>query len=186
MNKLHSLAFYALVTPVITLSSGALLAQQSTDPDVDRAQQSTPRDQDATQTTPKASQGDKHKKQRDGQYGSRTDSDHRSMGGKSDMQNRGYLSAAPANGMQASELIGAEVTTSANENVGAVTDLIIDENGQVVAVAVSVGGFLGLGERDVAIGWDDITKSGTSDNLELRIDVTTESLRSAPEFETQD
>lgn len=175
MNKLQSLAFYALVTPVIALSSGALLAQQAPESEVDREQQSTP----------KTSQGDKHK-QHDGQYGSRMDSDHKGMSNKSGMKNRGYLSAAPTNGMHASELIGAEVKTPANENVGAVTDLIIDENGQVVAITVSVGGFLGLGEREIAIGWDDVARAGTSDKLELRIGVTSDSLRSAPEFKTQE
>lgn len=44
--------------------------------------------------------------------------------------------------MQASRLIGAEVKTSDAEEVGPLDDLIIDENGQVVAIVIGVGRFL--------------------------------------------
>lgn len=102
------------------------------------------------------------------------------------MKNHGYMESAPANGMQANHLIGAEVKTSGDEDVGSVSDLIVDKNGQVVAIVLGIGGFLGMGEKEVAIGWDDVTRSGTSDDLELRIDATRASLGSAPEFKAQD
>jgi sporulation protein YlmC with PRC-barrel domain len=168
MKKLHSLVFYALVTPAITLGASSVLAQQSTGQHMmDREQQSTQRDQGATPSgTGTMMQGDQDTR-RDGSH----------------MDNRGYMSAAPADGMRANHLIGATVRTSGDEDVGSVSDLIIGDNGQVVAIVVGVGGFLGLGEKDVAIGWGDVTRSGSSDELELRIDVTREDLESAPEFE---
>ncbi len=70
--------------------------------------------------------------------------------------------------------------------MGSVSDLLIDENGQVVAIVVGVGGFLGMGEKNVAIGWDDVKTSGSADEQELRIDATREELSSAPAFEEQD
>ncbi len=185
MKKLHTLAFYVLVTPVITLSSAALFAQQPNDQGADRDDRSSQYERDDKQSTSKTDHGDKNT-QRTGKSDARTGADHQQMGGQSHKQNRGFMSAAPTNGMQASNLIGAEVGTSADENVGEVNDLIIDDNGQVVAISVSVGGFLGMGERDVAIGWDDVTRTGDDDELKLQIDATRESLRSAPEFERQD
>lgn len=107
-------------------------------------------------------------------------------GAQSPLENQRYLDAAPTDGMQASNLIGAEVTTTGDEEVGAVSDLIIDQDGKVVAVVVSVGGFLGMGEKDVAIGWDEVSRSGTADERELRIDMTRDDLNSAPEFERQE
>jgi len=104
---------------------------------------------------------------------------------KAHAKNRDYTDSAAANGMKASGLIGTKVSTSNDEKVGSVRDLIIDEDGQVVAIVVGVGGFLGLGEKDVAIGWDDITRSETADGQELRIDMTREELRAAPLFEMQ-
>lgn len=184
MKKLHSLAFYIMVTPVIALSSSALFAQQPNDENVDSDQNSVRQDKDHTKSTLQTTQGNQDK-QRSGQYDDRTAADHNRMGDKSPMKNRGYLSSAPTNGMEASNLIGASVRTTDDDEVGSVSDLIIDENGQVVAIVVGVGGFLGMGEKDVAIGWGEIETSGTSDDQELRVDVTREELRSAPAFETE-
>lgn len=155
MKKLHSLTFYALVTPVITLGAGSVLAESSSDKKMDREQQSSQSYQDSKQD-------------------------------QSQMQSQGYLSSAPANGRHASDLIGAEVKTTNNEEVGSVSDLIIDQKGQVVGIVVGVGGFLGMGEKDVAIGWDNVSRSGSSDKDELQIKSTREDLMSAPEFKTQD
>lgn len=166
MKKLHSFAFYALITPAMTLGAGSLLAQQTTD--LDSEPQSTQPDKDA------------------GQSDSHAATDTRNASDESRMHKRGYMASSPANAMQMSTLIGAEVKTASDENVGSVSDLIIDKNGQVVAIVVGVGGFLGMGEKDVAIGWGHVTKSDTGDEQELQVDVTREDLRSAPEFETQD
>lgn len=185
MNKLHSLTFYALVTPAIMLSSTAVVAQQSTGQNADREQQTTQRDQDATRSTPGTAQGDQSTR-RTGQSASQTAADHENMHDQARMQHRGYMDSAPASGMQVSELIGAEVSTTDGEDVGPVEDLIIDENGQIVAIVLGVGGFLGMGEKVVAIGWDDVTRSGTAEEYELQIDVTREGLRAAPEFESED
>lgn len=201
MKKLHAFAFYALVTPLLTFGAGSLLAQ-STDQDMDREQQSTQMDQDATQSSPRTTQSDQS-----AQYPSLSDAptaaDRQKERDQYKEKNRGFMSSAPANSMQASDLIGAEVKTTDDENVGPVEELLIDESGHVVAIVVGVGGFLGIGEKDVAIGWDDVTISGgtsdsdehdldsdeldlDSDELDLRIDVTREDLTSAPEFEDRD
>lgn len=160
MKKLHSFAFCALITPVITFGAGSVLAQQPTDQKTDRGMQGAEqRDQGAMQS---------------------------SQRGQSMMQHKGYLDSAPKNGTQASNLIGADVKTTNDEEVGTVSDLIIDDKGQVVAIVVGVGGFLGMGEKDVAIGWDDVIKSSTSDDDELRISLTREGLMSAPKYKKAD
>jgi sporulation protein YlmC with PRC-barrel domain len=177
MKKLHPFAFYALVTPVIALSAGSVLAGEYGQ-DSDTEQNSTQRDQGAMQSTPKNTQSDQDT-QRGGQSDSQIASPRLSA-------NQGYISSAPANGMQASDLIGAEVKTTGNENVGPVEDLIIDQNGQIAAIVVSVGGFLGMGEKNVAIGWDQVTASRTADEQELRVNLTRGELGSAPEFKARD
>lgn len=168
MKKLHTIAFYALTAPVITLGAGSLLAQQAADQDIDREQQSTQREEGASRSA-RAGQADAQA----------------AAPGQAHM-NRGYIAYGPANSMQSSYLIGADVKTTGDEEVGPVEDLIIDKDGQIVAIVVGVGGFLGLGEKRVAIGWDDVTMSGSSDELELQIESTREALTSAPEFEEQD
>lgn len=178
MNKLQSFALYTLFAPAITFSSAAVLAQQSTGQDIDNEQQ-------ASQQQPGGAQSGQGTLVT-GQSESQTATGQRSTGEQSRMENRGYMDAAPTNGLHASNLIGAEVKTADDEDVGSVSDLIIDEDGQIVAIVVGVGGFLGMGEKDVAIGWDDVTKSRTSDDNELRVSLTREGLRSAPEFKRAD
>ncbi|WP_210497155.1 PRC-barrel domain-containing protein [Microvirga antarctica] len=51
----------------------------------------------------------------------------------------------------ASELIGTKVISANNESVGDINDVVLDRNGQTVAAIVGVGGFLGIGEKDVAV-----------------------------------
>ncbi|MCR8914068.1 PRC-barrel domain containing protein [Marinobacter panjinensis] len=174
MKKLHSLAFYALVAPAITLGSGAVLAaqassenedlgEQSMGQDADREKQSSQQNQDAMESSNKTAQSD-----------------------QSGMKNQSYLGSAPPNGMQASDLIGTDLKTSGDESVGEIGDLIIDQDGKVMAVVVSVGGFLGMGEKHVAISWDKVQTSSNADDRDLRVDVTRDELESAPGFEKQD
>ncbi|MFL1406871.1 PRC-barrel domain-containing protein [Marinobacter sp. M1N3S26] len=167
MNKLHSLAFYALVTPTIAMGSGVLLAEQSADKDGVEKQQSTEHGEDTMESTSNTMPSDQK-------------ADH-----QAGMQNESYMHSSPADGMRATDLIGAEVITAGDEEVGSVSELIIDKNGQVVFIVVGVGGFLSMGEKDVAIGWENVTRSSSSDKYELRIDVTREELQSAAEFKKQ-
>ena len=178
MKKLHSLAFYALVTPIATLGAGSALAQQPAVQDTQRQQQQQqPKQQpqqqqrqpNAASSTPGAQQGKQSPMQTEAQAAS-----------------QGFMDVGPTNGMHGSELIGAEVKTTNDEDVGEVQDLIVNERGQVVAIVIGVGGVLGMGEKNVAIAWDKLMRSGQSDDLELRIDGTREDLRAAPNFEWRD
>ncbi|WP_194164647.1 PRC-barrel domain-containing protein [Microvirga thermotolerans] len=56
-----------------------------------------------------------------------------------------------ANQMMASDLIGTKVISTNNESIGDINDVIVDRNGQAVAAVIGVGGFLGIGEKDVAV-----------------------------------
>ncbi|HRN83422.1 MAG TPA: PRC-barrel domain-containing protein [Hyphomicrobium sp.] len=52
---------------------------------------------------------------------------------------------------RATQLIGQTVTTALNQSVGTVSDIVIEPDGKVAAVLVTIGGFLGIGERSVPI-----------------------------------
>jgi putative membrane protein len=64
------------------------------------------------------------------------------------------LAAPGPNQILASELRGKRVYGADNENVGDINDVLLERNGRVVAVIVGVGGFLGIGEKDVAIPFE--------------------------------
>lgn len=180
MKKLHSLAFYALITPVLTLGSGAVLAAQGSE-DTDLGEQSMGQDADPETQSP-----EQDKQVTKSKYNTAEPTDQQTdqqTGDQSGMQNKGYLDSRPTNGMAASDLIGTELKTSADESVGKINDLIIDQDGKVAAVVVNVGGYLGMGEKHVAIDWSAVKKSGNPDNRDLRVDMTADDLQSAPSYE---
>ena len=148
MKRLYSFAFYALVTPAITFGTGSVLAQDQNQ-DSNRLVTETPGSAQGKRPEQLGSQtGEEKQNMRDDQSG---------MKKQYEMQKRGgYMGSAPTNGMHASNLIGADVKTKGDEDVGSVDDLIIDKDGRIVAIVVGVDGFLGMGEKYVAIGWDDV------------------------------
>ena len=60
------------------------------------------------------------------------------------------------NNWRASKLMGLNVYNEANEKLGDINELILDKNGKVNAVVIGVGGFLGMGEHDIAVSMDKL------------------------------
>ena len=52
--------------------------------------------------------------------------------------------------------MGLDVYNEANEKLGDVNELILGKNGKVNAVVIGVGGFLGMGEHDIAVTMDKL------------------------------
>jgi sporulation protein YlmC with PRC-barrel domain len=78
-----------------------------------------------------------------------------------------FMTERMPNQMLASKLIGMTVVSANNESIGDVNDVLVDRNGQVQAVVIGVGGFLGIGEKDVAIPFQSVeftSRTALSDN----------------------
>jgi PRC-barrel domain len=78
-------------------------------------------------------------------------------------QSNTKMSAAPsaetasAAGLwQGSKLVGLNVYNNANEKIGAIMELMVDKSGNIASAVIGVGGFLGMGERDVAVKFADL------------------------------
>lgn len=76
------------------------------------------------------------------------------------------------------KLVGTEINSPDGEQVGEIENVLFNE-GQAEAVLVDVGGFLGIGEKRVAIPTDKLTASGDK----FQIDMTKEEVEGLPEFE---
>lgn len=63
----------------------------------------------------------------------------------------GFMTYQEGTQLLGSGLMGADVQGPDGESIGTVDDLVLDTDGQVQAVVVGVGGFLGIGTKDVAI-----------------------------------
>ncbi len=113
----------------------------------------------------------------------------------------GTVTAEPTD-FFASDLIGMRIYNSETEvdanmtiadegekewdDIGEINDIIVGADGQVKAVILGVGGFLGLGERDVSVSMDAIKvvrEEGDSDDRFLVVTTTKEMLEQAPEFD---
>ncbi|WP_291863258.1 PRC-barrel domain-containing protein [Bradyrhizobium sp.] len=57
---------------------------------------------------------------------------------------------------RASKLMGLDVYNEANEKLGDINELILGKDGKVSAVVIGVGGFLGMGEHDIAVTMDKL------------------------------
>ena len=55
-----------------------------------------------------------------------------------------------------SKVVGLSVYNEANESLGSINDLLTDKQGNIKAVVIGVGGFLGVGERLIAVPFDKI------------------------------
>lgn len=64
--------------------------------------------------------------------------------------------ASTMNLWQGSKLIGLNVYDQQNQKIGDIKELLLDKDGKVSRVAIGVGGFLGMGEHDVAVKWTDL------------------------------
>ena len=62
-----------------------------------------------------------------------------------------FVEVRPQTQFRASKLIGTRVTGANNESIGEINDVLMDQSGRAHAVIIGVGGFLGIGEKDVAI-----------------------------------
>lgn len=88
--------------------------------------------------------------------------------------------------LTAEDLTGAYVYGANDETVGEIDNLIMSDDGNVSEVIVNVGGFLGMGEKPVAVTFEElqVLQNPDSDSLRIYIDSTQESLEQLPEYES--
>ncbi len=81
-------------------------------------------------------------------------------------------------------LTGARVYDANDDWIGEVSELIVGEQGQISEAIVDVGGFLGIGEKPVALTMDqlDILRQGDGDDVRIFVSATREQLEAMPTF----
>jgi hypothetical protein len=89
-----------------------------------------------------------------------------------------------ARGYRVSEIVGRSVHNDAGEKIGVLDDLIVRPDDRVVFGVVSVGGFLGIGDRLVAIPYRAFIAD--TDGKLVLAGVTKEDLKNAPAFNYAD
>jgi hypothetical protein len=83
-------------------------------------------------------------------------------------------------------ILGKEVRGGADENMGRIVDVIVDRSGQVRAAIIDFGGFLGVGNRKVAVAWNALRFPPDAKDAKkvarIGLDLTREQVQAAPEY----
>ncbi|MBX3584821.1 MAG: PRC-barrel domain-containing protein [Rhizobiaceae bacterium] len=97
---------------------------------------------------------------------------------------RSTLTELPADKITADELIGTTVYGANDADVGDIGDVVLTADGKIDAYLVDVGGFLGLGAKQVALGSDNLAFMTDADgNKYLYTNFTKEQLEAAPAYD---
>ena len=99
------------------------------------------------------------------------------------VQDAGQLmTSVPGDALPISEYYKEDVYDAKDAKIGDVEDVLLDKSGQVAAVILGVGGFLGIGEKDVAMPFNAIRVTAKNGKRYLVVDTTKEALQSAPSY----
>jgi sporulation protein YlmC with PRC-barrel domain len=99
------------------------------------------------------------------------------------------LPAAAADDMQTadelrtSKIVGSTVYNEANENIGTVEDIVLKPDGSMDEVVLSVGGFLGIGDKFVSVPFNELKVARDGENLKISAKGTKETLKAHPDYQ---
>ncbi len=91
---------------------------------------------------------------------------------------------APAGQADARKLIGRNIKNANNDTIGEIKSVYLDKDGKVQTVIVGVGGFLGMGEHEVALAWSDLQVSNNGE--QVMVNMTKDQLKGLPEYKYRD
>ena len=84
--------------------------------------------------------------------------------------------------LTADDLQGARVYGPNHEDIGEIGELILDSDGKITQAVVDVGGWLGMGEKPVAIGFDQLKLKSKDGEYRAYVDMTEEQMKAMPEY----
>ena len=96
--------------------------------------------------------------------------------------NTQMMTSVPNDAMTVSTYYNEDVYDNQENKIGDVNDILLDANGRVSAVIVGVGGFLGVGEKDVAVPFNALKVAEKNGDRYLVMNTTKETLQSAPGY----
>jgi sporulation protein YlmC with PRC-barrel domain len=99
-------------------------------------------------------------------------------------QNTPTATAPSSGSIKSDTLIGHSVVNNQNEKIGDISSVYVSKSGQIESVIVGVGGFLGIGEREVALKWSDLQVSDNGNKIV--VNATKDQLKAMPEYKYTD
>jgi len=106
--------------------------------------------------------------------------DQRTQQAQDRMANGGDSAMDSLDTLGTDEIVGKSVVSQQGEEIGTIDEVVMDTNSQQQLAVIDVGGFLGIGEKSVAISFDQLE---LSDDGRVQSDLTRETLQSQPEYD---
>lgn len=106
-------------------------------------------------------------------------------GTTADKKQAGFVQNQDTSEWRSSKLVGASVYGPDNKSIGSIDDLIVDQKGAIKAAVIGVGGFLGVGQKDVAVPFEALQiqrKQNSSSIDKITVSYTKDQLSNAPKF----
>jgi sporulation protein YlmC with PRC-barrel domain len=92
------------------------------------------------------------------------------------------MSSIPTNTSTVTNWYRQDVYDPSDAKIGEISDVLVDNDGKISAFIVSVGGFLGLGEKDVAVPFSAVHATQKNGKWWLTMNATKDALKSAPGY----
>jgi sporulation protein YlmC with PRC-barrel domain len=90
------------------------------------------------------------------------------------------LSSIPTDAVTVTDYYKQNVYDPSDKKIGEIKDVLITQDGKIEAVIISVGGFLGIGDKDVAVPFSDIKGTKKNDKWYLTMQANKDELKNAP------
>ncbi len=82
------------------------------------------------------------------------------------------------------DFVGTQVVSKDNQPLGKIANLVFDQSGHIELAVIGVGGFLGIGEKEVAVSFDSLKSDVINNKHVFAVDLTKDQLKAAPPFKT--
>ncbi|MBV8911879.1 MAG: PRC-barrel domain-containing protein [Acetobacteraceae bacterium] len=83
---------------------------------------------------------------------------------------------------EATSILGRSVDGPAGNVIGRIVDVLVDETGQPRAAVIDMGGFMGVGNRRIAVYWRAMHFQPTAEHGQILLEMTADQLKSVPEY----
>jgi sporulation protein YlmC with PRC-barrel domain len=98
------------------------------------------------------------------------------------VENAAFKTEQATGEWRAANYVGKPIVNAAGEKIGDVSDLLFDRTGKITTVVIGVGGFLGLGQKSVALPFEAVTYTDQNGTRQIMVPLTKEVLLAAPDY----
>ena len=88
----------------------------------------------------------------------------------------------PANSFTVTDWYKQSVYDPKDAKIGEIMDVLVDKSGKISTLIIGVGGFLGAGEKDVAVPFEEVQATTKDNKTHLMMNTSKDALKGAPGF----